>query len=62
MQYRKKYDEVDVADIDALPNQLRARVLLDALPWIEDITGKTVVIKYGGAAMVAGELRDAGRR
>ena len=59
MQYRKKYDEVDVADIDALPNQLRARVLLDALPWIEDITGKTVVIKYGGAAMVAGELRDA---
>ncbi len=59
MQYRKKYDEVDVADIDALPNQLRARVLLDALPWIEDITGKTVVIKSGGAAMVAGELRDA---
>ena len=59
MQFRKKHDEVAVANIDALPNQLRSQVLLDALPWIEDITGKTVVIKYGGAAMVAGELRDA---
>lgn len=59
MQFRKIYDEVDIPDIDALPNRLRARVLLDALPWIEDITGKTVVIKYGGAAMTAGELRDS---
>lgn len=59
MQFRKKHDEVAVANIEALPNQLRSQVLLDALPWIEDITGKTVVIKYGGAAMVAGELRDA---
>ncbi len=59
MQFRKQYKEVEVANIDMLPNQVRSRVLLDALPWIEDITGKTVVIKYGGAAMVAGELRDA---
>ena len=59
LQFRKKHDEVAVANIEALPNQLRSQVLLDALPWIEDITGKTVVIKYGGAAMVAGELRDA---
>ena len=59
MQFRKQYAELDVDDIDTLPNTVRARVLLDALPWIEDITGKTVVIKYGGAAMVAGELRDA---
>lgn len=59
MQFRKQYAELDVDDIDTLPNTVRARVLLDALPWIEDITGKTVVIKYGGAAMVAGDLRDA---
>lgn len=59
MQFRKQYSELDVNDIDTLPNAVRSRVLLDALPWIEDITGKTVVIKYGGAAMVAGELRDA---
>ena len=28
-----------------------AEVLVEALPWIKNITGKTVVIKYGGSAM-----------
>ncbi len=37
----------------------RAHILIEALPWIEDITGKRVVIKYGGAAMQSGPLRDA---
>ena len=59
MQFRKEYEEVEVGDIESLPNSVRSYVLLDALPWIEDITGKTVVIKYGGAAMAAGGLRDA---
>lgn len=34
-----------------------AEVLADALPWIKNITGKTIVIKYGGAAMVDEKLR-----
>ena len=34
-----------------------AEVLADALPWIKNITGKTVVIKYGGSAMVDDKLR-----
>lgn len=34
-----------------------ARVISRALPWIKNITGKTVVIKYGGSAMVNPELR-----
>ena len=34
-----------------------AEVLADALPWIKNITGKTIVIKYGGAAMVDERLR-----
>ncbi|MGI6591119.1 MAG: acetylglutamate kinase [Eggerthellaceae bacterium] len=34
-----------------------ARVISRALPWIKAITGKTVVIKYGGSAMVNPELR-----
>ena len=34
-----------------------AEVLVEALPWIKNITGKTVVIKYGGAAMVDEQLR-----
>lgn len=35
-----------------------ARVIARALPWIKAITGKTVVIKYGGSAMVNEELRS----
>lgn len=35
-----------------------AQVLVEALPWIKNITGKTVVIKYGGSAMVDPALRD----
>ena len=34
-----------------------AKVLAEALPWIKGATGKTVVIKYGGSAMVDPELR-----
>ncbi|MGI6045993.1 MAG: acetylglutamate kinase [Eggerthellaceae bacterium] len=34
-----------------------ANVLVEALPWIKNITGKTVVIKYGGSAMVDEKLR-----
>ena len=34
-----------------------AEVLVEALPWIKNITGKTVVIKYGGSAMVDEKLR-----
>ena len=34
-----------------------AEVLVEALPWIKNITGKTVVIKYGGSAMVDERLR-----
>ncbi|HBT95253.1 MAG TPA: acetylglutamate kinase [Coriobacteriia bacterium] len=36
----------------------KAEVLIEALPWIKDVTGKTVVIKYGGAAMVDPTLRE----
>ncbi|MEF2845539.1 MAG: acetylglutamate kinase [Eggerthellaceae bacterium] len=34
-----------------------AEVLIEAFPWIKNATGKTVVIKYGGAAMVDPKLR-----
>ena len=30
-----------------------AQLLVEALPWIKNITGKTIVIKYGGAASTA---------
>ncbi|MDE7244552.1 MAG: acetylglutamate kinase [Oscillospiraceae bacterium] len=35
----------------------RAQVLVEALPYIQRYYGKTVVIKYGGNAMISDELR-----
>ena len=37
----------------------RARVLTQALPYIKQYAGKTVVIKYGGNAMISDELKAA---
>lgn len=37
----------------------RAEVLAEALPYIQKYSGKTVVVKYGGSAMVSDELRRA---
>jgi acetylglutamate kinase len=35
----------------------RAEVLLEALPYIREFRGKTIVIKYGGAAMEQADLK-----
>ena len=37
----------------------RASVLAEALPYIQKYTGKTIVVKYGGNAMISDELRQA---
>ena len=37
----------------------RAQVLAEALPYIQKYYGKTVVVKYGGNAMISDELRRA---
>ena len=37
----------------------RARILTEALPYIRRFHGKTVVIKYGGNAMVADDLKQS---
>ena len=36
----------------------KARILIEALPYIQRLTGKTVVIKYGGNAMINDELKN----
>jgi acetylglutamate kinase len=36
-----------------------ARVLTEALPYIQRFTGKTIVVKYGGNAMVDPQLKDS---
>lgn len=40
-------------------NTQRAQVLTEALPYIQQYTGKIVVVKYGGNAMINGELKSA---
>ncbi len=42
-----------IADVE------KAQVLSQALPYIQHFSGKTVVVKYGGNAMVNEELKDA---
>ncbi len=42
---------------NGLADKESAQVIAEALPWIKNITGKTIVIKYGGAAMVDPQLR-----
>ena len=37
----------------------QAQTLVEALPYIQKFTGKTIVIKYGGNAMISEELRKA---
>ena len=42
-----------------ISNADRAEVLVHALPYIQKYHGKTVVIKYGGSAMLSEELQNA---
>ena len=36
----------------------KAAILVEALPYIQDFYGKTIVIKYGGNAMINEDLKD----
>ncbi|MDO8886113.1 acetylglutamate kinase [Candidatus Oleimmundimicrobium sp.] len=47
---------MNMSNID---NALRAKVLIHALPYIKEYYGKTVVIKYGGNAMVDEKLKES---
>ncbi len=42
-----------------ISNQDRANVLIQALPYIQKWSGKTIVVKYGGNAMINEELKSA---
>ena len=43
-------------DIDA---KIKAQILVEALPYIQQYVGEIVVIKYGGNAMINDELKEA---
>ena len=42
-----------------ITNPVRAEVLVQALPYIQDFMGKTIVVKYGGNAMINADLKAA---
>ncbi|MBR5497899.1 MAG: acetylglutamate kinase [Clostridia bacterium] len=42
-----------------ITNPQRAEVLTQALPYIQKYRNKTIVVKYGGNAMISEELKDA---
>ncbi|MDT5220450.1 MAG: acetylglutamate kinase [Mycobacterium sp.] len=46
-------------DTQSLPTQVKAQVLAEALPWLKQLHGKIVVVKYGGNAMTDESLRKA---
>src|SRR5438093_10567010 len=37
----------------------RAEILMEALPYIREFRGKSIIIKYGGAAMEQANLKEA---
>ena len=44
---------------DPARDRARAELFTDALPWLKEFHGQTVVIKYGGNAMIDEELKKA---
>ena len=39
-------------------NSMTAEILVEALPYIRKLYGKTIVIKYGGHAMTDPEIKE----
>lgn len=59
----EKFNKTDFPNEDAHSVQnfsaaQKAEVLVEALPYIQEFYGKTVVIKYGGNAMINAELKE----
>ncbi len=40
-------------------SKMSAEVLVEALPYIQEYTGKIIVVKYGGNAMINEDLKQA---
>ncbi len=45
-------------DASQATGAMKAQILSEALPYIQQFTGKTIVVKYGGAAMKDSTLKD----
>ncbi|HEX5956726.1 MAG TPA: acetylglutamate kinase, partial [Solirubrobacterales bacterium] len=56
---RLRPDQRRVHDMTQGPDTSSVATLLEALPYIREFHGRTIVIKYGGSAMQDEELREA---
>lgn len=45
--------------INSLTPEMKAGILVEALPYIQEYAGKIIVVKYGGNAMINDELKAA---
>lgn len=50
---------ISIHDSGEIPAPWKADVLIEALPWLQRFAGTRVVIKYGGHAMVAEDLKES---
>ncbi|HEY9864002.1 acetylglutamate kinase [Planktothrix paucivesiculata] len=46
------------SDFDQTDTAIRAKILSEALPYIQKFSNRTIVVKYGGAAMKDSSLKD----
>ena len=51
--------QTSAPNTNLVPASLKAEVLSEALPYIQRFHGKTIVIKYGGNAMISEKLKDS---
>jgi acetylglutamate kinase len=51
--------ETDATGPDTATASAKAQVLIDSLPWLKRFHGETIVVKFGGNAMVSPELQRA---
>ena len=54
-----EYKGIAMHDIQSVTNAQKAQILMNALPYIKKYSGKIVVVKYGGNAMINEELKKA---
>ena len=52
-------NDPDAAAVDAAAAHAKAQVLIDSLPWLKRFHGETIVVKFGGNAMVSPALQRA---
>lgn len=58
VQSQEQQTETSALMEDFAP-ETRARILTEALPYIQEYAGETIVVKYGGNAMINEELKQA---